>query len=366
MRSKIALVLALLLLAGCKSTDDYLRDLDSMTPEPPAGANFMAESTLVFDAGQLAHEAFAGLATAEQMEYWQVMRSLSFACEFLGKARHNPLLQAEAATLIGVLVAGYPLPPIDRPLDPVAAAPEPTVEQLNLLVQAHRPLTIERNIAGLESADQVVVLEAERELERLTGEKLGPNPDAWRTWFADRRDDYLARFMADSRGPLEYFANQRYNNASEARGVLRILALWVESWGYEELAPLFIPALDRVARQACVYGLADSMQRNKDSTVRAEVAEAMMQIRDPLFGEALASQLPLERDPYAASKMVRALRYYPSRNTIEQILTAMSIADDQVMVNAVDVLRELTGEDFGTELDAWLAWWRESGAATWR
>ncbi len=365
MRSLFALALTLVVLTGCKSTNDYLNDLDGMNPAPPAGANFMVDRTLVFDAGQLAHEAFAGLATADEMQFWQLMRALSHACEFLGKARHNPLLQAGAATVIGTLVSRYPLPPIDRPLEPVTDH-EPSIEQMNLLLNARTPLMVENRILGLESADQVVVLESRQSLEQLTGERLGDDPAAWRAWFEERKPEYLARFIADSRGPLEFFGRQRYRDASEARGVLRILSFWVEQWGYAELADYFVPAMESVARQACVYALAESMQRNKEGLVRAEVAEAMIVIRDPAFGEPLASQLPLERNPYAASKMIQALRFYPSRTTIEQIITTMSLADDQVMENGAAVLREFSGEEFGADRDAWLKWWQDVGEKMWR
>ena len=372
---QIRMLVAVLLLSvatSCKSTSDYLADLDNLNPAPPTGAVFLNENSIVFDAGQLGHEAFAGLSTADTMLLWEAMRALSHGCEFLGKARHNTLLQADAAVLIGVLVSHMPIPPLREELKVVKASPDktkfkhqPTIEHVVDLVKAREALRIPVEIEILDSPDEVQKLEAYANLKDWTGEDLGKSPDAWRDWYEINEADYVRKFVNQSQSHLEYLGRIKLESASESRSILRILSFWVRDYWHQDLEPYYIPAIMKVARQAATMSLVEAMMRNRDPVVRADVAKAMTMIRDPSFGESLTTQLPLERNGYAAAKMIQALRYYPSRKTIEQIILSMGLNDPQINENAAEVLSELTGQRFGPFRDEWVAWWRDSGAKNW-
>ena len=351
-------------LAACsKSTGEYLRDLDAISPENGDVLDF-DETGIIFDAGQLGHEALSGLATTDQMTLAQAMRSLAHACKFLGLQRDNALLQADAAVLIGHLVSRVPIPPITEELSSFKGH-KPAMDEFTKLLKAREPLLLESSILGLDSGDQVVVSESLAALKEKTGQDFGRDVDAWRNWYETVRDDQVAQFIERSREPLENLGNLKYRNASQARAVLGVLSVWFADYNHPELDELARASILKVGRQASVHALAEAMSFSKDRLVKADVADAMAQFPDPAFAEPLRKRLERERDPATAAKMIRALRYYPGRSTIEAIITSMSLDHPQVNMNAAQTLRGITGEDLGGELDAWLEWWKEEGSKSW-
>ena len=111
-------LLALALLASlcaCSSVDDYLEDLRVTTPQRRSGGIESADAPVIFDAGQMAHEALVGLTTVEEMSFWQAMFSLSRASLFLLRAENNALLRSDAAALIAHLTTRLPIPPPTEP-----------------------------------------------------------------------------------------------------------------------------------------------------------------------------------------------------------------------------------------------------------
>ncbi len=354
-----------LMLVSCKSTDDYLIDLATLDPTPVSGREFLKEKSIVFDAGQLAHEAFAGLTTAEEMKFWQAIASLSHACNFLGTAKDRALLQADAAILIGIILSRMPIPPVDDQLISIEKDPEGVVGALEKLLAAREALRTEGMILALDSPDEVQKLEAIQDLKKKTNQDFGDNAEEWAAWFEGQKAQIIEQFIAESQGPLEYLTKVRWDKGVVVRPILKFFAIWIRQYAQPELEPYYVPCVLNIARQAAVLTLTESMLRDRNGTVRADVAEAMKMVLDPVFGEALISQLPLERNPYAASKMIHALAAYPSRKTVENLITAMAKEDPLISQNAADVLKELTKVDFATDRDAWTEWWLKTGVELW-
>ncbi|MFT7618644.1 MAG: hypothetical protein ACI97A_002291 [Planctomycetota bacterium] len=363
-RVAISSCLALVVI-GCKSTDDYLYDLNTLDPTPISGREFLKEKAIIFDAGQLAHEAFAGLASAEDMKFWQIITSLSHACNFLGTARDRSLLQADAAMLIGVLLSRTPIPPITDTLNDHTDNAQLIVDNLDQLLKARKNLQVPGLIEALGSADEVQKIEAQTKLRELTGQDLPPEADQWTAWYETQEETMLAEFVEQSKAPLQFLGSVRWLRGSEVRPILKIFSYWLNQYARPELEEYYVPCLLNIARQAAVLSLNEAMLRNREGAVRADVSEAMTSILDPAFGDSLISQLPLERNPYAAAKMIRALAAYPSRKTIEQIITSMAKEDPLVSQNAADVLETMTGVNFQLDREAWEIWWLETGVKLW-
>ena len=66
-----------------------------------------------------------------------------------------------------------------------------------------------------------------------------------------------------------------------------------------------------------------------------------------------------------AAEMIHALRHYPSRATILGILGIMSSGDRILGLQGRESLRQITGQDFGGDIDAWADWWRDEGNRLW-
>ena len=367
MRGRIALpllIVAAALLPACsKTVDEYVADLESVAPDNGDLVKF-DESGVIFDSGQLAHEAFAGLAEAEQMQLWQVMRALYHACMFIGEARNQPLLQSDAAQVIAHIVTNLPVPPIEVELERFTDINIPTANFSKLLT-AREPILIERYIEALNAPDEVVVGERLAILREKTGQDFGRDVEAWRAWFANEKDARMARFVEESRAPLQEIGRYRYRNNSEARSPLRILSLWLRDYSYPGVDEYAIPATLCVARQAAIHALNEAMNRATDAGVRGDVAAAMATIRDPAFHEPMIRMLERERDSMAAARIIRALSSYPGRRTILAVIGAMQAEDPRVMIAAEDTLESITGMDLGREARPWQEWWKAEGEKSW-
>ncbi|MCA9322416.1 MAG: hypothetical protein KDB53_16865 [Planctomycetes bacterium] len=366
MRKSCLAVLLIVFSASCsKTTQEYLDDLDSVQPDVGTREFSLQETGVIFDAGQLGHEAFAGLATTESMRIDQALRALSHACNYLGGARDNALLQSDAAVLIGHLVTRIPIPPITRELvkfDNIKQAED----QLTALLEARKPLFVQSALAKLDSADEVLIAEGLAELRAASSEDFGRDITAWRAWYETRRAELESEFVSNSREPLERLGGFEYPSASDARGVLFVFATWLQLYPDSGLYEVAVPAALTVARQAAVHALNEAMTFVQDTQVRADVAVAMEGIADPSFGLTLATKLRRERDPTTAAKMIRALRFYPGRKSIEAIFGSMANVDHpQVDLIGAETLEILTGVNFRDDDTAWAEWWESEGSKTW-
>lgn len=365
-RVRVALALSLIALTcGCKSVDEYLVDLDTTVPGNPENFD-LEEAALLFDPGQLGHEALTGLTKTDEMTFAQAMRSIFHGCNYLSQARDNILLQSDAAVLIGQLGSRIPIEPVTDTLDSfddneVMARITPEIETL---LQARTVFTIEAEIENLRAPDAVAAADAYRDLRKFTGIDLGRAPEPWREWFAQEEPRLVEEFLQKSRRPFEVIGATRFE-AGDSVAMLGVISLWINLYARPELRDVYVPATLNVARQAVVLSLIRAMSRHRDPIVREDVAEAMGKIRDTAFGDALIEQLSRERDAGAASKIIQTLVHYPSRSTVEGIINAMALDQPQVHINAGNTLAALTGEDFGDDERAWVDWWEDVGDKTW-
>lgn len=360
-------ILSLLLLTvgiGCQTTEDYLVDLERLSPRNDNEPLSLKDSAVVFDEGQLGHEALVGLATAEEMTLWQAMLSLSHAVHYLLNAE-DALVQADAAVLVGRLTARVPVPPFSEKLSITEDVADTGYEAFVKLLDARQSLAVPTAIGALESNDQVQREEAVDTLRDVTGEDFGEDVAAWRAWWTEREPAKKREFVEQSREPLRTLGQIRFSSPRDASAIYRALALWFQSYLDEELMEESVPTLMRVARQAVVLSLSAALESSEHANVRVDVVNSMELIRDPGFGPSLLRRLQRERDRFTAAGIVRTLRHYPGRKTVVSILDAMARGERLVTLAGADSLEAITGERLGEDLAAWESWWRESGDKEW-
>jgi hypothetical protein len=360
-------ILSMILLAavlGCRSTEDYLVDLERLSPRNEDEPLSLKGSAVVFDEGQLAHEALVGLAEAKDMTLWQAMLSLSHAVHYLISSE-DALVQADAAVLVGRLTTRIPVPPYTDELTITEEVSDRGFNRFVDLIEARKILGVPAAIDALEGNDQVQREEAVDTLRELTGEDFGFDVGAWRGWWTEREAEKRREFIEASRGPLVEIGKMRFSSARAATAMFRALALWFQSYLDEELMSDSVPALMRLARQAVVLSLSAALEGSTEPTVRSDVVGAMELIRDPEFGVSLLRRLQRERDGFAAANIARTLRHYPGRKTIVSLLDTMARGDRLISLACADSLNAITGERHGEDLAAWEAWWRGGGDAEW-
>jgi hypothetical protein len=100
-------------------------------------------------------------------------------------------------------------------------------------------------------------------------------------------------------------------------------------------------------------GLAD-----KDKGVRREAAKGLQRLHNRDAVDALIKSLKPEheQEPAVRAEAAGALAQYAQTRVVQALIAALS--DPQLSVNrrALDSLRTLTGQDFGLDRRAWLAW----------
>lgn len=351
---------------GCKGVDDWLNDLNTVQPQAGAGANIFDQPQVVFDAGQLVHEALVGLASAEEMQPFQALKALyhgSIARDPL-LFKNDALLRADGAVLIGRMATRIPVPPLDRPLT-ITENPETTAVDLVTKIQEFRqPLAIESEIYELSSPDEIRKQAARDALKKVPDIQFA-TPDEWEKWWeGGERARRLSTFVEQTREARAQLGEIKFKNSSQARAVLNYLATWLSLYGGAEVTNEMWPVVMRIARQVVVYSLNESIG-DPSALVRGDVAEAMAMVRDPSFGDSLARQLQRDREPISAVRIISALGFYPSRRTILVLTFALQYEDQKITEMAASVLKNITGEDFGSNYDAWSAWWADKGTKSW-
>ncbi len=139
---------------------------------------------------------------------------------------------------------------------------------------------------------------------------------------------------------------------------------------------------DAAVRAAAIRGLANhggqrhtstliKALRDADKQVRLEAARGLQRLHDPAGVDALlaATREPAgyppqpgeEVEPDVRAEAVAALGQYAEPRVVEGLLTALR--DQSLAVNrgALASLRTLTGQDFGLDHDAWVAWRDKTG-----
>jgi HEAT repeat protein len=112
--------------------------------------------------------------------------------------------------------------------------------------------------------------------------------------------------------------------------------------------------------------LAAMLVSDPEPRVRAECARALQRVHNPVVIDALFTAMDpaKEFEPAVRSQAAQALGQYRESRVVERLITAM--ADESLPVNlaALDSLRTLTGNDFGTSRQAWQAWYGKTETAT--
>ncbi len=102
---------------------------------------------------------------------------------------------------------------------------------------------------------------------------------------------------------------------------------------------------------------------DKDKGVRREAAKGLQRLHNREVVDALIKSLKPEheQEPQVRTEAAGALAQYAETRVIQALIAAL--ADQQLSVNrrALDSLRTLTGQDFGLDRRAWLAWADEAG-----
>src|SRR5262245_66543375 len=97
--------------SGCKNTEDYLYDLGEVYDR--SAKRLRPE---VYDAGQLVHEAFAGISEQQALTVSQMARAVALSGYIVAMDKEVvPLCQAQAVWTLGRLAVRYPIPPLSEP-----------------------------------------------------------------------------------------------------------------------------------------------------------------------------------------------------------------------------------------------------------
>lgn len=361
----VALLAVLCLSTSCgKSVGEYLQDLrtlDVRRDDQP-----FESGTVVFDAGQLGHEAITGLASAEEMSLPQALEALARGGLFIDANRcKNALLRADAAVLIGRLAMRIPIDPVTEPYEYTENTVNLALEQVKALEEARGSLEPDVLIAALDSPDEVARQAAADRIKEVAPEvDFGYDVGAWRAWWEEERPNRIESFKGQAREPVRVLGLIRFASLGDASSVLGYLAVWMRQYQDPVLLEVLEPAARRVARQTVVHALSRSIA-DPDAQVRSDVADAIAMVRDPDFGAPLLRQLQRDRDPLSAAKIVRALRHYPGRRTVLSVVAAMYFDHRIVQENARETLVALTGVDHQLDADAWNDWWQKTGEKIW-
>jgi HEAT repeat protein len=361
----VFLPLVCLGLSGCKGTEDYLGDLQEVYDR--SGRRLRPE---VYDAGQLVHEAFAGLSEEKALTLSQMARAVAAAGSIVAMDREVvPLLQAQATAILARLALRYPIPPVSEPWQITGAeASEAVAAEIAILGEQQERLGVPAQIALLNNPDHAVVERASERLQSVTGQNHGKNAGAWENWWRNFGPAWRSEAALVSAGPMEIIGGARFNDPrqglTQAAAVLNFLGLHAAIFDMSEIREVQQRTILRVARQVVVLGIERAI-RNGDSGVRGAGAQAAAQVLDPAFGDSLHYALPRERDGVARARIIEALAGYPGKKTIELLMTQLRDDDRTVTTHAQRALVAISGEDFGPEPTPWQLWWDQTGKTRW-
>ena len=377
MHRRLVAAFAVLLLAACKGTEDWLADLNTVHDD---SGRLRLET---YDAGQLSFEAMSGIAEEETLTLSQAARAIAAAARVV-EGVDQPLLRAQAVALIGRIVVRYPVPPLDGPFlisDPIKAA-DAAFEQIKALDKFDQVFEIEAvHLPTLKSPDRAVVESGLARLREATGADAGRTFEAWDAWWKANRDRLRGEAAAGSAEPLRVLGGLNFGDPERtvglktARAVLRYLGYRAALYEYPELRELTATAILRTARQTAVFAIAYGL-RADDSALRTESARAAERVADPAFAAALVYALRRERETAARAMIMNAMAAFPGRAVVIEALVEQMPDEDQAFKAAGDSDRSiglearrslvaLTGEDWGPDAGAWRLWWEKTGKNRW-
>lgn len=174
-----------------------------------------------------------------------------------------------------------------------------------------------------------------------------------------------------------YDANRRYIGTAGLAG-----AYWASEPPVLALLQDNAGDPDTAVRSVAIRGLANHGEqrhapivikalKDSDKQVRLEAARGLQRLHDPGAVEALvaATREPAgyppqpgeEIDPDVRTEAAMALGQYAEPRVVEGLIAALR--DESLSVNrgALASLRTLTGQDFGLDHDAWVAWRDQAG-----
>jgi len=351
----------LLMLAGCKGTEDYLEDLHNIQKNPRGHLPLD-----IYDAGQLAHEAFSALSTVEVMSLSQVGRSVAAAGRAVDR-NEVPLLRAEAVSLLGRLALRYPIPPVNDPLAASKDVRKTILREFSKLRDVVDRLTVGRALIPLlGSPDQADVERAYHSLKKITGKDLGRDAQAWERWWQENKSTFETQVSQDAHEPLRTLAKIRYPTLQLAHLVLTLIAYSVAIADLPELRQDISRATLSIGRQVVEQGIIKALE-DKSPMVKAEAALAAARVLSKSFGPVLASSLATTRDPDARVRIIRALKWYPPKGSMQALLLMLGDAQapPAVVENARQTLVSLAGDEMGDDFRGWMTWWDREGKLRW-
>jgi hypothetical protein len=356
------LLVAALVAAGCKNTEDYIYDLGEVYDR--SNKRLRPE---VYDAGQLVHEAFAGISEQQALTISQMARSVALSGYIVAMDREVvPLCQAQAVWTLGRLAVRYPIPPISEPFETTEKAQVEDIvsTQISILGEQQDRLGIPHQIALLSNPDRAVVEKSRERLREVSGEDRGCDAKAWESWWTNTGPSVRYEAAQASVGPMTIIGQARFTELTQAAAVLNFLGLHAAIFDMPELRAVQEQTLLRVARQVVVLGI-DRALRRGDATVRGAGALAAAMVIDPSFSASLMYALQREKDSVARARIIEALASYPGRETLLVLLSQLREDDLTVSVQAHRALVAISGEDFGSESARWQLWWDQTGKSRW-
>lgn len=135
---------------------------------------------------------------------------------------------------------------------------------------------------------------------------------------------------------------------------------------------------DPAVRSAAVRGLANhgstehapllaERLRDPDKLVRIEAARALQRIHNPVVVETLLIAVKegdldadAEPDPQVRAQAADALGQYAENRVVRGLMATLTDSNFLVISRARQSLRTLTGQDFGFDHKAWIAWEKET------
>jgi hypothetical protein len=145
------------------------------------------------------------------------------------------------------------------------------------------------------------------------------------------------------------------DNASDSDPVVRAAAIrGLSIHGRPEHVPILVKAL-----------------KDRDPLVRVEAARGLQRLHDPIAVDALLAALrePDTRDTSVTdndapirAEAASALAQYPEPRVLQSLIASLDDNDLGVNRACLASLRTLTGQDFGLDRQAWLAWTRTTNS----
>jgi HEAT repeat protein len=349
--------------SGCKGTEDYLYDLGEVYDR---GERRLRPE--VYDAGQLVHEAFAGISDQQVLTISQTARAIALSGYVVAMSDREvvPLCQAQAVWTMARIAARYPVPPVSEPYEYTdrAEVEELVAAQITVLGEQQDRLGVPSQIALLNHPDHAVAERAVERLREVTGQDFGRNATGWEAWWTRNGPGLRSDAAHVSLGPMTIIGQARYTELTQAAAVLNFIGLHAAIFDMPEIRATQERTILKVARQVVVLAIIRGL-RAGDSMVRGSAALAAAQVVDPAFGPALAYALPRERDGVARARIIQALTSYPGRESMLLLMSQLKDDDLTVTIHAHRALIAISGEDFGDDPAAWQLWWDQTGKTRW-